>query len=169
MTALLVGTLLAVLGLVYVLYPLMRGASAAMPVPEADATPESSAIEALREIEFDEATGKLSPEDYATLKSKYTALALNELRAREGVASVGEAAAGEAVAPNDIEDAAERMIARAKQRGTSCVSCGPRPEPDALYCSDCGRHLGKACLSCGAAVESDTARFCVECGTALAA
>lgn len=164
MTALLVGTLLAVLGLVYVLYPLMRGAAVAMPVPEADATPESSAIEALREIEFDEATGKLSPEDYATLKSKYTALALSELRAREGQASVGEAAASSA-----LEDAAERMIARAKQRGTSCGSCGPRPETDALYCSDCGRHLGKACLSCGAAVESDTARFCVECGTALAA
>jgi hypothetical protein len=164
MTALLVGTLLAVLGLVYVLYPLMRGASAAMPVPEADATPESSAIEALREIEFDEATGKLSPEDYATLKSKYTALALHELRAREGQASVGEART-----PSAVEDAAELMIARAKQRGTSCVSCGPRPEPDALYCSNCGRHLGKACLSCGAAIESDTARFCVECGTALAA
>lgn len=164
MTALLVGTLLAVLGLVYVLFPLMRGASAAMPVPEADATPESSAIEALREIEFDQATGKLSPEDYATLKSKYTALALTELRVREGGASVGEAAA-----PNDIEDAAERMIARAKQRGTSCANCGPRPEPDALYCSDCGRHLGKACLSCGAPVDSDTARFCVECGAALAA
>lgn len=164
MTALLVGTLLAVLGLVYVLYPLMRGAAVAMPVPEAEATPESSAIEALREIEFDQATGKLSPEDYATLKSKYTALALSELRAREGQAAVGEAAT-----TSDLEDAAERMIARAKQRGTSCVSCGPRPEPDALYCSDCGRHLGKACLSCGAAVESDTARFCVECGTALAA
>ena len=67
MTALLVGTLLAVLGLVYVLYPLMRGAAVTLPVPEAEATPESSAIEALREIEFDEATGKLSPEDYATL------------------------------------------------------------------------------------------------------
>lgn len=164
MTALLVGTLLAVLGLVYVLYPLMRGASAALAVPEADATPESSAIEALREIEFDEATGKLSPEDYATLKSKYTALALTELRVREGQAAVGESAE-----PSPLEDAAERMIARAKQRGTSCVSCGPRPETDALYCSDCGRHLGKACLSCGAAIESDTARFCVECGTALAA
>lgn len=164
MAPLLIGTLLAVLGLAYVLYPIMRGATVAMPVPEAEATPESSAIEALREIEFDQATGKLSPEDYSTLKAKYTALALHELRMREGGASVGEAAA-----PSDVEDAAERMIARAKQRGTSCVSCGPRPEADALYCSDCGRHLGKACLSCGAPVESDTARFCVECGAALAA
>ncbi len=164
MTALLIGTLLAVLGLAYVLYPLLRGASVAMPVPAAEATPESSAIEALREIEFDQATGKLSPEDYATLKSTYTVLALAELRKREGAAAVGEVSA-----PNDIEDAAERMIARAKQRAMSCVSCGPRPESDALYCSDCGRHLGAACLSCGAPVESDTARFCVECGSALAA
>ncbi len=164
MTALLIGTALAVLGLAYVLYPIVRGAALAMPVPQAEATPESSAIEALREIEFDQATGKLSPEDYATLKSKYTALALGELRAREGGASVGEAPS-----TNDIEDAAERMIALAKQRGAGCVSCGPRPEADALYCSDCGRHLGKACLSCGAPVDSGTARFCVACGAGLAA
>lgn len=164
MTSLLIGTALAVLGLAYVLSPILRGAVMTLPVPEAEATPESSAIEALREIEFDEATGKLSPEDYATLKVKYTALALRELRAREGGASVGEASA-----THDIEDAAERMIARAKQRGTSCATCGPRPEADALYCSDCGRHLGKACLSCGAPVAADTARFCVECGAALAA
>jgi hypothetical protein len=129
-----------------------------------DLPPESSAIDALREIEFDQATGKLSPEDYATLKAQYTGLALAELRAREGAVAVGEASA-----PNDIEDAAERMIARAKQRGMSCVTCGPRPEPDALYCSDCGRHLGAACLTCGAPVEHDTARFCAECGAALAA
>lgn len=164
MTALLIGTALAVLGLAYVLYPILRGATAAMPVAEAEATPESSAIEALREIEFDQATGKLSPEDYATLKSKYTALALSELRAREEGGSVGEAPV-----TDDIEDAAERMIARAKQRGTSCVSCGPRPEADALYCSDCGRHLGKACLSCGAPVDSGSARFCVQCGAGIAA
>ena len=164
MVALIVGSLLAVLGLAYVLWPLMRGSTVAVTVLAPDLPPESSAIDALREIEFDQATGKLSPEDYATLKATYTPLALAELRARDGAAAVGEPAAA-----NQIEDAAERMIARAKQRGTSCVTCGPRPESDALYCSDCGRHLGAACLSCGAPVETDTARFCVECGSALAA
>jgi hypothetical protein len=31
-----------------------------------------SAIDALREIEFDRATGKLSDDDYAALKTEYT-------------------------------------------------------------------------------------------------
>lgn len=165
MVALLVGTVLAVLGLAYVLLPLMRGASTSAPVPIApDLPPEASAVDALREIEFDQATGKLSDEDYAALRAEYTPLALAELRARE---SADAAAAGESGIA--LDDAAEQMIARAKQRGMSCASCGPRPEPDALYCSDCGRFLGVACLTCGAPVPSDTARFCTECGAALAA
>ena len=84
MGALLLGSVLAVLGLAFVMMPLMRGAvtqSDVTAVP--DLPPESSAIDALREIEFDEATGKLSPEDYATLKATYTPLALAELKARE--------------------------------------------------------------------------------------
>jgi hypothetical protein len=162
---LLVGTVLAVLGLAYVLLPLLRGASTSAPVPLApDLPPEASALDALREIEFDQATGKLSDEDYATLKAEYTPLALAELRARENADAAARGETG-----SNIEDAAEQMIARAKQRGMSCGSCGSRPEPDALYCSDCGRFLGVACLSCGAPVPSDTARFCTECGAALAA
>ena len=63
----------------------------------------------------------------------------------------------------------EQLIARAKSRAKACATCGPRPEADALFCSDCGRVLVEACLRCGARVESDRARFCTECGSALAA
>lgn len=165
MLALIVGSGLAVCGLAYVLWPLLSGGRVAPSVePAPELPPEASALDALREIEFDEATGKLSPEDYATLKATYTPLALAELRARE-------AGAAAAATPDEraVEDAAERLIARVKQRGASCPHCGPRPEPDALHCSDCGRFLGAACMRCGAPVGDDTARFCVECGEALAA
>ena len=159
--ALLLGSVLAVAALAYVLYPLLKGGLQGNPVFLApEQAPEASALEALREIEFDQATGKLSPEDYATLKATYTPRALAELRAREA----GAAAASPKVAAAD--DAAEALIARVKQGGLSCPSCGPRPESDALFCSDCGRHLGAGCPSCGAAVGDD-AKFCVECGTAL--
>lgn len=163
MLALMLGSVLAVLGLAYVLWPLLGAGGAVRGVELAPELPaEASALEALREIEFDEATGKLSPEDYATLKATYTPMALAELRARETDA---------APSPDEraVEDAAERLIARAKQRGATCPTCGPRPEPDALHCSDCGRFLGAACMRCGAPVGDDTARFCVECGEALAA
>ncbi len=133
MLALLLGAALAVAALSYVLYPLIKGSTAApVTILGPDAAPEASAIDALREIEFDQATGKLSPEDYATLKAAYTPRALDELRAREGASPAAVA----------TDDAAEALIARAKQRGAVCISCGARPEEsDALFCSECGAAL----------------------------
>ena len=63
--------------------------------PRPAEVPES-AIDALREIEFDRATGKLSDDDYASLKTEYTRTALVEMRAREPVVSAGRGAAGAA-------------------------------------------------------------------------
>lgn len=186
MLALVVGSLLAVLALAYVLWPLMRGsadAPLAIAAP-AELPPEASAIEALREIEFDQATGKISPEDYSALKASYTPRALEELRVRDADAAVGDAGATVGLAGAGAElDAAEALVARARQRATSrggpaasspagapvCAEHGPRPETDAAFCSDCGRFLGEACGSCGARVEGERARFCTECGAALAA
>ncbi|MBX3133781.1 MAG: zinc ribbon domain-containing protein [Gemmatimonadaceae bacterium] len=163
MLALFLGAALAVLALAYVLLPILRGSAAApLTALAPEAAPESSAIDALREIEFDQATGKLSDEDYAALKAAYTPRALDELRARESAAA---SAAPDGAAP---EDAAEALIARMRQGGVACPHCGPRPESDALFCSDCGRMLGAGCPSCGAAVDSD-AKFCVECGAGLSA
>lgn len=186
MAALLIGSVLAVAALVFVLWPLLRGAEALRTAAHApEMAPESSAIEALREIEFDQATGKLSAEDYAALRTSYTPLALAELKAKEaagvveaaaittagasGSASVGSAGVPPAMQDLSALDPAEQLIARAKSRAKACATCGPRPEADALFCSDCGRVLVEACLRCGARVESDRARFCTECGSALAA
>lgn len=172
MLPLIVGTLLAVGALLYVLAPLLRGTGTHVRgsyVPEL--APEASALEALREIEFDQATGKLSPEDYATLRANYAPKALAELKARDAGAVSTEAAG---VAAREIGvgatggDAAELLIARMRSRTLSCVQCGPRPEGDAVYCSDCGRYLSPSCLRCGAAVEDPHSRFCAECGSALA-
>lgn len=167
MTALLLGAVLAVAALAFVMWPLLKGGLRSTPIVLApEQAPEASALEALREIEFDQATGKLSPEDYATLKATYTPRALAELRAREaGVAAASPVAAA---ARSAADDAAEALIARVKQGGRSCPSCGPRPEADAAFCSDCGRMLGAGCPSCGTAVPAD-AKFCVECGTGLVA
>ena len=183
MLALLVGSGLAVLGLLYVLVPLMRGAGytgAAIMAPPGE---EASAIEALREIEFDQATGKLSPDDYASLRATYAPLALAELEARDAGA-VGTEASG--VAAREIGagatdarhtgsrdagagDAAEQLISRMKSRSLVCTQCGPRPESDAIFCSDCGRYLSAGCLRCGATIADPHSRFCGECGSALAA
>src|SRR5678816_1492984 len=52
-------------------------------------TPKGIALAALKEIEFDRATGKLSDEDYALLKRKYTAEALEAMRTGSGMEEPG--------------------------------------------------------------------------------
>lgn len=71
----------AVAALLAVTSPLLfpRAAAAAGPsAPEVDGV---RAIDVLREIEFDRATGKLSDADYLALRTTYTPRALAELRA----------------------------------------------------------------------------------------
>ena len=82
MIALFVGTVLAVTSLLYVLYPLFRGEPA--PIKQAPAmsrAQSSAAVDALRELEFDQQTGKISASDYESLKARYTEQALTVMRA----------------------------------------------------------------------------------------
>ncbi|MGE0354606.1 MAG: zinc ribbon domain-containing protein [Gemmatimonadales bacterium] len=148
-----------------VLEPLVRrtpgAASALDDLIEPEETPKGQAIAALREIEFDRETGKLSDVDYDTLKSRYTARALEAMRAEEGVAAAGGADAVEAAI------AARVQAIRTAESGEArmCPICGPRPEADAVFCSSCGNRLptGVSCASCGAAMPPD-GQFCEACG-----
>ena len=160
MIALLLGTLLAVGALAFVLWPLFDEGATAGPRATGRTPRREDAIEALREIEFDRATGKLSDDDYASLKSTYTTQALAELRAKD---------ASSGTAPAD-EDPAEAAVRRWRSRpAPACPAHGPRPEPDAIYCSTCGRHLAGKCARCGAVVPETGAQFCTGCGERLAA
>lgn len=162
MIALAVGTSLALAALMYVLWPLFAGvapARARVFDRPAEPTRRDQAVVALREIEFDRATGKLSDSDYSELKAGYTEEALAAMRAEES-ALAPEAGGG---------DAAEAAVRRSRARRLSCESCGPRPESNAIYCSACGRYLPGACTHCGAAVSERGARFCAACGNSLAA
>ena len=119
-----------------VLQPLMR-ADRGMPPPfeplDPEETPRGAALAALKEIDFDRETGKLSDGDYEFLKAKYTRLALEALRAES---------------PDVTSDTIEAMVAArvrsirsAGSQPTPCSTCGPRPEPDAVFCSTCGHRL----------------------------
>ena len=164
MIALVLGTVLALAALGFVLYPLFvasgdlprRTTGSRAPVVSSG----DAAVDVLREIEFDRATGKLSDADYAALRATYTERALAELRAQDSAA---------ALAALPAEDAAEAAVQRHRATLAECTTCGPRPEPDALYCSDCGRFLPGRCSSCGATADQPGARFCGSCGTVLAA
>ncbi len=109
--------LVGMAGLLLVLLPLFRPSNRTYRPDEPldpEETPRGVALTALKEIDFDRETGKLSDADYEFLKAKYTGIALEALRA-------------------------EQSPPPASQQ--SCRSCGPRPEADAVFCSTCGVHL----------------------------
>jgi hypothetical protein len=166
MLELIVGVLLAAGATYYVLLPILRpspevdaspGAIDEGDDPEDDWSPQTVALRALKEIEFDRATGKLSDTDYESLKAKYTQEALVAIRAEQGAGS---------------REQTFKPAPRSPLPAPVCPTHGRRPEPDAVFCSECGRRLGAAaagyCSRCGTALESD-ARYCNRCGARVAA
>ena len=180
MWELVAGLFVALAALALVLEPValarVRGTPAALasgPVDDSDLedlsesdSPKIKALLALKEIEFDRATGKISDEDYVRLKARYESDAIAAIKAEEQAAKQDVA----------VADRAEAAIRRARERaGTGprvCPTCGPRPEDNATFCSTCGRSLVTAstprCSQCGAQL-ADGAKFCAECGGAIAA
>ena len=158
--ALILGTALSLFAFGYVLAPVVLGVKRSNRARLAR-TPETQdlSIAALREIEFDRATGKLSDADYAALRERYATEALAAMRAKP-------ASAAPATLVDDPVEAAVRAY-----RGThpTCGKCGIRPEPDAVYCSNCGGFLPGKCASCGTSVMAAGVRFCIDCGHRLAA
>ncbi len=178
MLELVTGIVVAVIALAVVLEPLLRSQGAGGGSPwdwvededdlvdlEESGSAKIKALLALREIEFDRATGKLSDDDYESLKQEYSQAALAAIKA--------EKAADEEKAGTDrVQPDAEAVIARARsQRSGECPTCQYTLEPGSIFCSSCGRSLVEAdasprCWVCGADRQM-TASFCGECGEAL--
>jgi hypothetical protein len=157
--ALVLGTVLSVGALAFVLYPIFFGVKRqAIFVAPARLNEGDSAVMALREIEFDRATGKLSETDYAELKTRYT---------REAISAMRRQVASPPGAPSD--DEVEAAVRAYRAEHPVCDVHGPRPEADAVFCSDCGRYLRDRCADCGAPVVERDALYCVTCGIRLAA
>jgi hypothetical protein len=166
---LLVGACLALGAVYFVLRPILNPASVTTADTDAafgqegeepgeDLSPRAVALRALKEIEFDRATGKLSDTDYQALKGQYTAQALTALRAEDQAEPRQE--------PRKAVQSPSRGATRA------CPTHGPRPESDAQFCSECGRRLEQQgtgfCSRCGSPLERG-AQYCSSCGRAVAA
>ena len=144
MLALIIGVLVALAAVALVLDPLVRPYAIRPERPSSE--PEDDPLEqrkelalaALKEIEFDRATGKLDDADYERMKARYTAEALEAIRA-------ADAAAAPAPVEPAMADPVEALIA-ARRKASK------------------GR---KFCTECGAELEG-TGRFCVECGAKMA-
>ena len=121
-------------------------------------TATSDAVVALREIEFDRATGKLSDADYAELKTRYTRAALE----RCGADALGAAAVGVQTPTTTSRRRCSRIArgsgaARAAGRGRSPTRCSARTA---------GRTSTRSAPAAARVVEEAGAAFCVELRTA---
>src|SRR6266581_3711341 len=148
MLELVLGIVLATAATYFVLLPILRPAVETAGAPSADEgedaaddmSPQTVALRALKEIEFDRATGKLSDSDYEQLKAKYTQEALVAMRGDEG---------------RGTRDGATRRVPTRPPSPVprpSCPEHGTPPEVDAVFCPQCGRRLGQApgyCARCG--------------------
>lgn len=107
-----------------VLQPIVAPATGTTEVyepPEPEETPRGQALLALKEIEFDQATGKLSDVDFATLHARYSARALAVLDDPTGAAPAATGPGG--------------------TRGDNCPACRRVTVAGAGFCGACGQAL----------------------------
>ena len=168
--ALLVGVALLVLVGIVVASPVLRrsGRSTVIgdpPTPEEEVSPTVRRMQvllALRDLEFDYATGKVNEEDYHTLRSQLLLEAASVLE-MDGAKETPDDASE---MPTDLDTLIEQAV-QAK-RGRRCPHCHHRVQPGDKFCAMCGQPLShqKTCPECGTTVV-EGARFCTACGQAL--
>ncbi len=173
---LVLGLVLALLAVSVVVLPILRPAageakpSILFDEPEDDPLEhrKALALAALKEIEFDRETGKLSDADYQVMLARYTKEALEALHAADAPAEAAAAGAtepalaaagangagGNGHAPEagatpaggmpSAEDAVERLIAetrKASQGLKFCTNCGAQLEGGGRFCVECGTRV----------------------------
>lgn len=92
--------------------------------PEPEETPRGQALLALKEIEFDRATGKLSDADFTMLHARYSARAIAVLDGAEAAPA-----------------ADPRSVRAATAGGAPCPTCGGATVTAARFCGACGASL----------------------------
>lgn len=148
---------------------------------------------ALKDVEFDQETGKLASEDYQIVRTRYMAEAAQVLRQLDRLTPEAEAALdaeiesavaqlrsdGNQVPPSSSEYPADlveavqaeidTLIKRAAvpdKQVLACPDCGQPFQTGDLFCPACGASLADTCPQCGASYQLDDA-FCSRCGAPL--
>lgn len=128
----------------------------AMPIVRADASGEEpeavdltlarleeekeSAYNALKEAEFDYKTGKLSDEDYKSIKDKYSNKAMEALHELEEYGKQSEVRSAKSEVQSEIMDGKATSGQKTGQK--FCGSCGAQLPQAAKFCGECGNKVG---------------------------
>lgn len=135
-----IGLFIVVFAAIYIAWPLLtqdvptRGVDTRSEATALEKQKES-ALEAIRELDFDRRVGKLSEEDHASLRADLENRALEAMSALDDTredAPAMHALAGGGSAPV------------ADEGGGFCPSCGNRFKRDARFCVSCGKKFPKS-------------------------
>lgn len=129
----------------YVLHPILTGQEASLHREDDEPTEAESrkrvALLALRDVEYDHATGKLDEEDYRSLREELTVEALEALESIAVEPRRGDPAREATDAdPLEREIAAYRAAIRSGHDG-ACRACGGINAPTSRFCAHCGQQL----------------------------
>ncbi|MCJ7795671.1 MAG: zinc ribbon domain-containing protein [Thermoleophilia bacterium] len=171
---LLVKVLLAVAVVAFIGYPLLRDHLADeedLELPEEAEElyrRKEATYSALKELEFDYKTGKLSEQDFNELETRFKADALEILEAidqLEHPTPKGKATRRIETEKDGVES--KRRVSAVLSADT-CGSCGNVNPSGARFCAVCGDPLAVAPASSKSVREpADTGGMCASCGTRL--
>lgn len=144
MTAILGGVLLALGVLLFILEPVVSGQRAILydgeDVYDEAAAKRRIALTALRDLEYDRATGKIEGDDYQRLKAELSREALRHLETRKEEGRPGPGAEGVEQHALGLEQEIARIRA-ALREGLGCPECEAVNRPGSSFCSTCGATL----------------------------
>jgi uncharacterized protein (DUF2249 family) len=155
-SSILIGLLLLGASLVFVSLPFqkkprkgMNGAKAKVQTAER----HEAVLSALRELDFDFKTGKVSEEDYTPLRAKLLTEAARYIDQEKN--------------EDDKLEALIQSRRAAHQQGGKCEKCGVSLEADQSSCAKCGTSVNQeSCPQCGKKVRAGDF-FCTACGASL--
>ncbi len=127
-------------------------------------------LTALRDLDFDHATGKVSDGDYAPQRANLVSRGASVLRQIDQVNQLDQP-------PNHSDDELDRAIAARRKaaiaphlssQGRACPQCSAQIRPHDRFCPWCGQALTRICVRCGQPIRAED-RFCGHCGVRLPA
>ncbi len=121
----------------------------------------------IKDLEFDRATGKLSDEDFRSLRGKCEVRAAAILQELDSLAAASDQR-GYLSRPPDRDSVIERQV-RQLRRNRVKNSLGPSQKVESFACPKCGAGCSLQdafCAKCGAAIRG---QVCPTCGTRAAA
>lgn len=184
---LLVKVVLAVAAVAFIGYPLLKEHVTDeddLELPEEDEElyrRKEATYSALKELEFDYKTGKLSESDFRELEMRFKADALEILEAMEQMEHPAPRTKSTGRAGGGRRDGDTKVAKPAALPAGTCGSCGNVNPAASRFCGVCGDALGDApsagragrgaatvstpgvCTGCGSQLEVDH-RFCGVCG-----